>query len=52
MANPDWWPQVLAARAPEVTVALGRGLGGPKEQEEDLWPWLVPLCWLEDWGLP
>ena len=50
MAPPDWWPEVVTARVPEVTVALSGGLGGTK-QEEDSWTWLVPLWWLEDWGL-
>ena len=36
MAPLDWWPKVLAAQAQEVAVALGGGLGGPKEWEEDL----------------
>ena len=49
MAPLDWWSKVLASRVLEVTVALSEGLEGPKEQEEDPpWPWLVPLCWLED----
>ena len=52
MAPPDWWPKVLAAKAQEVAVALDGGLGGSQEWEEDPWPWLVSLCWLEDWGLP
>ena len=45
MAPPDWWPEVLTARVPEVTMALSEGLGGPEDWEEDPpWPWLVPLC--------
>ena len=51
MAPLDWWLKVVAARAPEVTMALGEGLEGPKKQEEDPWPWVVPLCWLKDWKL-
>ena len=52
MAPLDWWPKELAAKAQEVAVALGGDLGGPKEWEEDPWPWQVPLCWLDDWGYP
>ena len=50
MASPEPLPEVFAAKAPEVTVASGEGLGGTK-REEDSWPWLVPW-WLEDWLLP
>ena len=31
---------------------LGAGLGGPEEEEDLLWPWLVLLWWLEDWLPP
>ena len=46
MAPPDWfWPEVVEARALEVTLAVGGGPEGPAEQEEEpLWAWLV-LLW-------
>ena len=47
---PDWpdmppeaWSRVLAARALDIAVAIGAGLGGPK-LVEDSWPWFV-LPW-------
>ena len=44
------WPE--AAKALEVIVALGAGLGGPEKGEDVLWSWLVLLWWLEDWPPP
>ena len=42
----------MAARAPEVTVAEGAGLGGPELEEDPIWPWFVLLWWPEDWLPP
>ena len=41
----------MATRGPDVTVAEGAGLGGPK-LEDDCWLWFVLLWWLEDWLPP
>ena len=49
---PEWPGPEVAARAPDVVVALGAGLGGPKPGEDLFWPWLVLLWWLEDWLPP
>ena len=46
----DWfWPEVMEASEPDVTVDESAGLEGHKQEEEPLWPWLFPLWWLEDW---
>ena len=42
-APPEPWPKVLAARAPDVTVNKGLGLGGPCLGEDWFLPWLVFL---------
>ena len=50
MSPPDWsWPELVEARAPDFTMDESGGLGGPEWEEELLWPWLLPLWWLEDW---
>ena len=46
------WPDPKAARAPEVTVALGAGLGGPMVEEDKVGPCGVLLWWLGAWLLP
>ena len=39
----DWsWPEVVEASKPDVTVDIGAGLGGPKREEEPLWPGCPP----------
>ena len=47
MCWPDW-PDPKAARAPDIVVALGAGLGGPMEEEDLVGPCDVLLWWLED----
>ena len=42
-------PQLIEASELDVTLDKGAGLGGPEWEEEPLWPWLLPLWWLEDW---
>ena len=41
-APPKPWPKVLAAKALDMVVTEGLGLGGP-ELVEDPWPWFV-IC--------
>ena len=50
MGSLDWyWPEVMKTSEPDITVDEDLGLGGPSWEEEPLWPWLIPLWWLEDW---
>ena len=42
----------MATMVPDVAVAEGGGLGGPKLAEDPFWSWFVLLWWPEDWLPP